>query len=227
MIIITGASKGIGEFLFGEFNKENQKVIGTYNTSLPPEEYSANFYKLDISDNHSITNFIEGIRDKLINVILVNNAGITYNAFAHKSEILSWEKVINVNLIGTFRVISAILPFMREQQFGRIINISSVVAQLGAIGTSAYAASKSGLWGLSKSIAKENANKNITINNLNLGYMDAGMIKEVPEDMKNNLLENIPFGSLGDTSEIFNAIKFLIESDYITGTSIDINGGLY
>ena len=227
MIIITGASRGIGRYLFTEFIKENQDVIGTYNTSFPPEEHSGFFYKLDISDNHSITNMVEGIREKLTNIILVNNAGITYNAFAHKSEISPWEEVINVNLIGTYKMIRALLPLMREQQFGRIINISSVLAQFGSIGTSAYAASKSGLWGLTKAVAKENANKNITINNLNLGYMNTGLIQEVPEEIKRNILGNIPIGKFGDVSEIFNAIKFLIEANYITGASIDINGGLY
>ena len=184
MIIITGASKGIGKYLFSQFYIENKKVIGTFNTSDPPNEYQSDYYQVDIQDEKSIAGFLDKTKEQLENIILINNAGTNYNSFAHKSDIPSWEKVIDVNLIGTFRMIRAILPIMREQQYGRIINIASVVAQIGAIGTSAYAASKSGLWGLSKSIARENAGKNITINNLNLGYMDIGMIKEVPEDIR-------------------------------------------
>ena len=116
---------------------------------------------------------------------------------------------------------------MREQKFGRIINFSSIVAQKGIPGTSAYASSKSALWGLSKSIAIENANKGITINNLNLGYFNIGMITDVPEKFLSIIKKEIPMGELGNPENILKAINFLMGSDYITGTSIDINAGLY
>jgi NAD(P)-dependent dehydrogenase (short-subunit alcohol dehydrogenase family) len=116
---------------------------------------------------------------------------------------------------------------MREQGYGRIINFSSIVAETGIPGTSAYAASKAGLWGMARSIAVENASKGITINNLNLGYFDIGMINEVSEEYQQIVKKKIPTGKFGDPGNIFNAVKFLIESDYINGTSIDINGGIY
>jgi acetoacetyl-CoA reductase/3-oxoacyl-[acyl-carrier protein] reductase len=116
---------------------------------------------------------------------------------------------------------------MREQGYGRIINFSSVVAQKGIPGTSAYAASKAALWGLTKSIAVENASKGITINNLNLGYFDIGMIKDVPDEMLSIIKKSIPQQKLGEPENILKAVEFLINADYMTGSSIDLNGGLF
>jgi acetoacetyl-CoA reductase/3-oxoacyl-[acyl-carrier protein] reductase len=130
-------------------------------------------------------------------------------------------------LIGTFNVIRAVLPLMREERYGRIINFSSVVAQMGIPGTSAYAASKAGLSGLTKSIAVENAKRGITINNLNLGYFDIGMISEVSNEFQKLIKDKIPTGNFGNPINIFKAINFIIETDYINGTSIDLNAGLF
>ena len=116
---------------------------------------------------------------------------------------------------------------MRQNKFGRIINFSSVVAQKGVPGTSAYAASKAALWGLTKNLAVENAKYNITANNLNLGYFNTGMIKDIPDNMLTTIKENIPAGRLGEPNEVLNAIEFLINTPYVNGTSIDINGGYY
>ena len=123
-------------------------------------------------------------------------------------------------------VIRNVLPIMREQNYGRIINLSSIVAQSAIPGTSAYAASKSALWGLTKSISAENASKGITINNINLGYFDIGIIRDVPEKLLREIVNNIPFKRLGKPEEIVNTINYLINTEYITGTSIDLNGGL-
>ena len=158
---------------------------------------------------------------------MINCAGINFNAFAHKMGVESWENVINVNLNATFNLIHEVLPLMRLQQFGRIINFASIVAQTGIPGTSSYAAAKSGLWGMSRAIAVENAKKGITINNLNLGYFDIGMISDVPEVYLKTVVEKIPVGRLGDPENIYTAVNFLINADYITGSSIDINGGLF
>jgi acetoacetyl-CoA reductase/3-oxoacyl-[acyl-carrier protein] reductase len=116
---------------------------------------------------------------------------------------------------------------MREKKFGRIINLSSVVAQLGVIGTSSYAASKSALWGMSKSIAVENAKLNITINSINLGYFNIGMIEEVPSNILEDIKAKIPNGQLGDPSDILKTINFLRNVSYANGIQIDLNGGLY
>jgi acetoacetyl-CoA reductase/3-oxoacyl-[acyl-carrier protein] reductase len=124
-------------------------------------------------------------------------------------------------------MINALLPKMREQNFGRIINFASIVAQSGIPGTSAYAASKAGLWGMTKAIAVENATKGITINNLNLGYFDIGMIQDVPVEMQEVIKSKIPGKQFGNPDDIFKVVKYLSAAAYITGTSVDVNGGLF
>lgn len=227
MVIITGASRGIGKFLFEKFVELGENVYGTYNSTYPEADKMEFFTKVDISNYLDVSNWIEKIKSKISKLTLINCAGNNYNSFAHKADADNWSEVINVNLIGTFNVIRAVLPIMREEGYGRIINFSSIVAQMGIPGTSAYAASKAGLWGLSKSIAVENAVKGITINNLNLGYFDIGMIKEVPGKFQEIIKEKIPTGNFGNPENIFRAVKFLMETDYINGTSIDINAGLF
>ena len=227
MIIITGASRGIGKFLFEKFVELGENVYGTYNSTNPETDKMEFFRKVDISNYLEVSNWIETIRSKISKLTLINCAGNNYNSFAHKADVDNWSNVINVNIIGTFNVIRVVLPIMREEGYGRIINFSSIVAQMGIPGTSAYAASKAGLWGLSKSIAVENATKGITINNLNLGYFDIGMIKDVPEKFQEIIKEKIPTGNFGNPDNIFNAVKFLMETDYINGSSIDINAGLF
>ena len=227
MIIITGASRGIGKFLFERFCKEGEIVYGTYNLTFPDTEKIEYFTKVDISCISSVKEWINKIKDKLTRIVLINCAGTNYSSFAHKSDIKKWIQVINVNLIGTFNVIHAFLPYMREENYGRIINFSSVVAQIGVPGTSAYAASKAGLCGLTKSIAVENAKEGVTINSLNLGYFNIGMINEVPKEFQKAIKERIPSGNFGNPENIFKAVKFLIEVDYVNGTSIDLNSALY
>jgi acetoacetyl-CoA reductase/3-oxoacyl-[acyl-carrier protein] reductase len=226
MILITGASRGIGKFLFKKFTDKNETVFGTYMNTEPEEEYLDLFCRVSIEDIDSVDRWIKSIVN-LNKIILINCAGINYNCFCHKSDINLWKKVIDVNLIGTYNVIKTILPHMRKDNYGRIINLSSIVAQAGVPGTSAYAASKSGLWGLTRVIAKENASKGITINNLNLGYFNIGIIEQVPEEFQSELKEKIPTHKFGDPINIYNSITNLINSPYINGTSIDINGALY
>jgi NAD(P)-dependent dehydrogenase (short-subunit alcohol dehydrogenase family) len=223
MIIITGASRGIGNYLFNEFNKDNE-VIGLYNNTKV--DSISSMYKVDITSIDSINSFICENREKLSNLTLINCAGANYSSFTHKADHTKWANLININLIGTFNIISLLLPIMREQQYGRIINMSSVVAQTGIPGTSAYAASKSGLWGMTRAISVENATKGITINTLNLGYYEIGMIDEVSPEMQQMIKDKIPQKKFGNPINILNAIKFLINSPYITGTTVDINGGL-
>lgn len=227
MIIITGASKGIGKFLFEKFTNAEKIVYGTFHSGNPIEGKEDFFRQVNISDFESVKYWIDSLKDKLINIILLNCAGGNYNSFAHKADPEMWEKLIKTNLVGTFNVIHEVLPIMREQKYGRIINFSSIVAQKGIPGTSAYAASKSGMWGMSKSIAVENAAKGITINNLNLGYFDVGMISDVPPKFQEIIKDTIPTGKFGDPENIYRAVKFLIETDYINGTSVDINAGLF
>lgn len=226
MIVITGASKGIGNFLIQKFINEGTDIIGLYNNTFPKENMNL-MHKVDITNFEEVKNFAESNNHKLNKIILINCAGANYNAFAHKADPIRWAQLITTNLIGTFNIINILLPRMREQNFGRIINFSSIVAQSGVEGTSAYAASKAGLWGLTKAIAVENASKGITINNLNLGYFDIGMINDISTEMQDIIKAKIPSKEFGNPNEIFKAVKYLSQAEYITGTNIDINGGLY
>jgi len=228
MIIITGASKGVGRFLFSKFKHENIEVIGTYNSTQEGiEKDLANYYRIDITDYKAVESWILSIKTSLKEIVLLNCAGISYNSYAHKADIDKWNKVIEVNLNGTFNVIRNILPIMREQSYGRIINFSSIVTSLPTPGVSAYAASKAGLIGLTKSLAVENASKRITVNAINLGYANIGMgLNDVPVENQEMLKSKIPAGRFCDPEEVYNTIRFLIDTEYVNGSVIDINGGL-
>jgi len=229
MKIITGVSGSIGKLLFEHYNNSDEPIVGTFNRNNPlfSSNSGSRVFQVDISDYEQVSEFIAEIEDELKNICLINCASIVYDSFAHKADPDSWKHVIDVNLTGTFNMIRALLPYMRDQEYGRIINFSSVVAQTGAIGTSAYAASKAALWGLTKSLTIENANKNILINSINLGYMESGMTDRIPKELKTSILEKIPLKSFGPINEVILAAEYLINTDYIAGTTIDVNGGLY
>lgn len=227
MIIITGASGGIGKYLLMKYLNNNIEAVGLYNSTIPDNNIIGHYFKVDITNIKDIEIFIESINDKMSNIVLVNCAGTNYNEFAHKADLTKWSHIINVNLIGTFNMIHSVLGKMRKDNYGRIINLSSIVAQTPTPGASAYAASKAALWGLAKSIAVENGGKNITINNLNLGYFNTGIINEVPPEYLKQIIEKIPTGQLGDPKVVYDAVEFLINNEYINGTSIDINAGLF
>ncbi len=227
-IFITGAAKGIGRYLLNTYSQcEDVIVYGTYSSTLP-DCYFESYTKLDITDEESVYKWVHDNASAEDEIVLINCAGINYNALARKTDIEKWKRAIDVNLVGTFNVISKFLPLMYEKKYGRIINLSSVVAQSGIAGTTAYAASKAALWGMSKSLAKENAKHGITVNTLNLGYFSVGMtLSDVPEHMLEPILKTIPCNEFGDPVNIYNAINYLIDSPYTNGSTIDINGGLY
>tara|TARA_B110000037_G_C17097704_1_gene496686 strand:+ start:1065 stop:1748 length:684 start_codon:yes stop_codon:yes gene_type:complete len=227
MILITGASKGVGKYLLEEYLKGKEKVYGTYNSTLPKEiTENKNYTRVNVTSNQEIEEWIKSI-DLDEQITLINCAGISYNAFAHKSDPERWKKVIEVNLVGSYNVIRQLLPHMRDVNFGRIINFSSVAAQKGTPGVSAYSASKSALWGMTKSIAVENASKGITINNINLGYSELGMIEQVPEKYKEAIISQIPNGEFCKKEDVFKCVEFLRENSYTNGSSVDLNGGIF
>ncbi len=226
MIIITGITGGIGNYLFNTFSQKGEEVIGTYHVAKPEEKAFENTIQLDITDFSQVEKFIASVKSQLKNVTLINCAGVSQNSFAHKTNMNEWSHVINVNLNGTFHLIRAILPLMREQNFGRIINLSSIVSQTGVMGTSAYAASKAGINGMIKSIALENAQKGITINNINLGYFKVGMINSVPKEIQEKIKSKIAYNEFGEPENIFNTIQYIRQTPYLTGACVDLNGGL-
>lgn len=208
------------------FAAAGHTVIGVYNGTAPSglAEYC---YQVDLTNDASVEAFFRLVEPRLKNVVLINAAGITYNALAHKASLDAWRQVIDTNLVALFNLTKLLLPIMRQDGYGRIINFSSVVAQTGVMGTSAYAASKSALWGLGKALAAENAFKNITINAINLGYFDIGMIDKVPSDMLADIINKIPAKRLGRPEEIVDTVEYIIRSGYLNGTAIDLNGGLF
>jgi acetoacetyl-CoA reductase/3-oxoacyl-[acyl-carrier protein] reductase len=226
MYLITGASRGIGQYLFDRLVSEDEDAVGTYCTTLPIRLDSDRMFKVDVSDARQVADWIDRIRPRLRQVVLVNCAAINYNALGHKADLPRWEQVIRVNLFGTFNVIHALLPTMRAAEYGRIINFSSVVAQTAVPGTSAYAASKAALWGMTRALVAENASKNITINNLNLGYFDIGIIRDVPPLVRDAIKARIPSGMFGQPEDIYRAVKFIVTTGYFNGASLDLNAGL-
>lgn len=228
MYIITGASRNIGRYLFTRLKQSGEKVIGFYNSTIEGyDEDSSNYYKLDITDYNAVECFVQSMRSELNQIKLINCAGISYSGFAHKADIEKWQRVVQVNLFGVFNIIRALLPIMREQNYGRIINFSSVVAVSPTQGVSAYAASKAGLIGLTKTLAVENASKGITVNAINLGYVSMGMgVEAVTVEFQEKMKNSIPLGRFCNPDEIYNTVKYLVDTEYITGADLNINGGV-
>lgn len=161
--------------------------------------------------------------------VLVNNAGITVDKTVRKMTVEDWDRVIGVNLSGAFYLSRAILQHMLDRGSGRIINISSVIGEAGNIGQANYASSKSGLFGLTMSLAQETARKGITVNSVAPGYISTEMVQAVPEEALNKVIAKIPVGRLGEPDEVARVVEFLADPDssFITGQIYSVNGGQY
>jgi 3-oxoacyl-[acyl-carrier protein] reductase len=241
VVLITGGTQGIGKIIAMEFAKQSATIILNYHSNdeearkTVEEIYRATsihveIYKADVANEEQVNQMINTIKGWFGRIdILVNNAGIFKDAVSWKMDKDAWDSVLATNLTGAFLCTKHVLPLMREQGFGRIINVSSVVGQTGVFGASNYAASKAGLIGFTKAVAKEVATKGITINCIALGYINAGMNLKLPEDMRAKILETIPMKRFGDAEEVAETVIFLCSkgAGYITGQIIGINGGLY
>lgn len=230
-ILIMGSSGGLGLELTRYFASKNYNLALHYLSESPKVvPKGAKIYQADIRIETDIISMMNQIKSDFGGVdILINNAGISKSEISWKVSAESWEDTMAINLTGPFLVSKHALPFMRENEFGRIIFMSSIVAQTGFVGASAYAASKAGLIGLTKSLSKEVANKNITVNSIALGYFNAGMINDVPEEMQVELIKSIPLNKLGDPVQLAELMEYIISdnSGYLTGQTINLNGGLY
>ena len=232
VIFITGASGGIGRELAIFFNDgKHHLILHCFKNVIDlPASDNITIIQADLTKADEINRMVDEVLLKFGKVdVLINNSGISRNAVTWKTTDEDWEDTILVNLTAPFKISRALLPSMRKQNFGIIINISSVVAQTGVPGTAAYAASKAGLIGLTKTMAKELASNNIRVNALSLGYFDKGMISNVPEEIKNEIVSHIPLKKLGSIQTICKTIAWLMDddSDYISGQVINLNGGLY
>tara|TARA_R110000782_G_scaffold235939_8_gene322024 strand:+ start:1314 stop:2060 length:747 start_codon:yes stop_codon:yes gene_type:complete len=238
VVLVTGASRGIGKEIAIKFAKQGAFVIGTATTKNSADRISkdldANNYTgvglvLNISDKTSIDDFGDKLKDIAAPNILINNAGITRDNLLMRMKDDEWEEVINTNLTGMFRVTKLCMRAMMKQRYGRIINISSVVGLSGNPGQSNYSATKAGMLGFTRSLAKEVGSRGITVNAVAPGFIETDMTNELSSDVRDSILNQIALGRLGRPEEIANVVGFLAsdEAAYITGQTISVNGGMY
>ena len=237
--LVTGASRGIGKGIAVELGKCGATVIGTATTEkgankisdyLKDEGIAGKGLVLDVCSEESINACIAEIVAEYGNVdILVNNAGITRDTLLMRMKLEQWEEVYETNLRSVFLLSKACLRGMMKSKHGRIINISSVVGTTGNPGQANYASTKAGMAGFTKSLAREIANRGITVNCIAPGFIRTDMTEQLNESQQEQILGNIPMARLGEVDEIGKAVKFLASSDsaYITGQTLHINGGLH
>jgi len=211
-ILILGASGGLGTAVKDAFSNHN--VTGLSSSDL---------------DIRSFEQVKEFFYDKQYDIV-INCAGINVNAIVHKidnkEKFNELQKMLEVNISGNINIVSQCLPWMRKQEYGRVITISSILASKPVIGTSIYAGTKGFIDSFVKGVALENAPKNITINSIQLGYFDAGLTHKIPDNIKENIKNNIPMKRWGTLQELVSVIDMLIFTPYMTGQNIKMNGGL-
>ena len=234
-ILITGASGGIGQSLVKKFISLGGNVAGSGTKSekldlLKTKYPSIKIKKLNLSEHSRIEEFIDDVSLELGGLdILVNNAGTNVDNLSLRMKEEEWKKVIDINLTSTFLLTKHAIKKMLKNKFGRVVNITSVVGHTGNLGQSNYAASKSGIIGMSKSLAIEYAKKNITVNCVSPGFIISDMTMNIAEKVKLYLTSRIPMGKLGTGEDVSNCVAFLSseQASYVTGETIHVNGGMY
>jgi len=235
VVLVTGGTRGIGASISKILKNNGYNVIANYNSndqvaSEFKEENGIDVMKCDVSNYDSCKQMVDKIKETYGNIeILINNAGITKDAPLHKMQKEAWEKVINTNLNSIFNLTSNVINDMRDNNFGRIIHISSVNGQKGQFGQTNYAATKSALIGFSKSLALESASKGITSNVIAPGYINTEMVAAIREDILSKIIDTIPSKRLGQSEEIAEMVLYLVskKASYINGATLSINGGLW
>ncbi len=226
-VLVTGGNRGIGLAIATAFKEAGDQVAVTYNSSPPPEGFLG--VKCDITDQEQVDAAFETIQEAHGPVeVLVANAGITRDTLLLRMSDDDWDSVIDTNLTGSFRVARRAAKGMLRLRKGRIVFISSVVGLLGSAGQANYAASKSGLVGMARSIARELGSRGITANVVAPGFVETDMTAVLPEDTVKQYLGQIPLGRFGLTEEIAHAVRWLAseEAGYITGAVIPVDGGI-
>jgi len=223
MIIITGISGGIGRKIARKLS-DYDDILGIYrNNKVSFDEENISIKQLDITNEDDVSYFFK--HQKLNRVTVVHLATVSIDGLIANYLKSDWDQTIDTNITGNYLVTKYLLPVMIEENWGRLIHLSSVVGKTGKKGAVAYGMSKNAVCGFSKGLSQEYGRFNITSNVLNLGYMDSGLIESLSKDSKDSLINRIPSRKLGNIDNIVNAIKFIIESDYVNGSEIDINGG--
>jgi 3-oxoacyl-[acyl-carrier protein] reductase len=237
--LITGAAQGIGKAIAIVMAKEGASIIVS-DVNLELAEQTSNELsgmgakaipsKMNVADLAEVEARVKKGIEELGKIdVLVNNAGITKDALLVRMKKEDWDAVISVNLNGVFNLCRVIAPLMMKQRSGRIINIASIVGEMGNIGQANYSASKAGVIGFTKTLARELAPRGVTANAIAPGFIQTAMTDRIPEDVKKKMLEQIPLGKLGKPEDVAAATVFLAgpEADYITGQVINVNGGMY
>ena len=236
--LVTGGIRGIGLAICERLMNRGVHVAAGYSSNRDAAQQFADKYadhgvsihQGNIGSNEDCVRVIGEVTETHGHLdILVNNAGITIDKTVRKMTPEEWDHVIHVNLSGAFYLSRAVLQHMLDRGYGRIVNISSVIGSAGGFGQANYAAAKSGMFGLTMSLALETASKGITVNTVTPGYITTDMTAAVPENVMENIVARIPVGRLGEPGEVARGVEFLAdpESGYITGQVYPVNGGLY
>lgn len=240
-VVITGGSKGIGRSVAYRFAEENARIVlihfdpsdDSCNETidhLKAKGVSAEGYRADISSFQAADALFHDILEKHGEIdVLINNAGITRDTLLLRMSEEMWDDVLRVNLKSVFNCTKAVIRSMSRQRHGAIVNIASVVGQIGNFGQSNYAASKAGIMGFTKSIAREVAGRGINVNAVAPGFIDTEMTEVIPEKAKEAFIKQIPFGKMGKPEDVAEAVYWLCTkaAGYITGQVIHVNGGMY
>lgn len=235
--LVTGASRGIGQAIAKRLANEGYLVIGTATSEKGAaavndylQELGGAGRVLNVQDAEQINQLFDSIEKGFGNVqVLVNNAGITQDGLLMRMDDNAWERVLDVNLTSVFRTSKRAIKGMMKARQGRIINITSVVAAMGNAGQTNYTASKAGIEGFTRSLAREIGSRQITVNCVAPGFIDTDMTKDLDEALIQSMLNAVPLARLGKPEDIAAAVNFLAseEAGYITGTVLDVNGGMY
>jgi len=233
--LVTGGTRGIGKAIVAQLKKDGFKVAAGYSGNDGAAEACARelgvmVIKGNVGVFEDCQRAAKAVEDALGPIdVLVNNAGITRDGFFHKMSPEQWSDVIRVNMDSIFNMTRQVIEGMRERNFGRIINISSINGQKGQAGQTNYSAAKAGMIGFTKALAQENAKKGVTVNCIAPGYTDTEMVQAVPPKVLESIVAGIPVGRLGRSEEIAGAVSFLASEQgaWITGATISINGGQY
>lgn len=237
--LITGATRGIGKQIAITLAKQGYNIALNYrkeneeleNTKKEIEKIGVQVLavKGDVANFENCENFVKQVIERFGQIdVLVNNAGITKDMLLMRMKKEDFEQVIDTNLVGTFNVTKNVVPYMMKARSGRIINISSVVGISGNAGQTNYSASKAGIIGFTKSLAKEIASRNILVNAVAPGFIETNMTDVLKDDVKQKIAKNIPLKRMGTTQDVANVVKFLASDDssYITGQVINVDGGM-
>ena len=239
LVLVTGASRGIGRAISMALGNAGATVIGTATSEEGAKNISKIFsdnsilgkgMKLNVTDNNQITELLKVVSDEFGSVdILINNAGITRDNILVRMKAEEWDDIINTNLSSVYRMSKAVLRGMIKKRSGRIISITSVVGAMGNAGQSNYAASKAGIIGFTKSLAREVGVRGITVNAIAPGFIETEMTDSLPESQKEVLASQIPMGRLGTVDEVAQAVLFLASDSgsYITAQTLHVNGRMY